>query len=61
MGARTKMNTVAVNGSLIVAAIIGGMCQSWTVFVVAAATLIGGCLYAGDIRIKSQRPTNRRG
>ena len=55
------MNTVAVNGSLIVAAIIGGMCQSWTVFVVAAATLIGGCLYAGDIRIKSQRPTNRRG
>lgn len=62
MGARKRLNIIAFYTSLILAAIIGGACQSWTVFYVVAGVLIVGSLYAGDIRVKgSQSFTNRRG
>ncbi len=50
MGARAKLNVSAVNGCLVLAAIIGLLFQSWTVFLVIAAILIAGDLYIGSIR-----------
>jgi hypothetical protein len=54
MGARTKLNVSAVNGCLVLAAIVGLLFQSWTVFFVVAAILVAGDLYIGSIR-----PTGR--
>ena len=40
MSARTKLNAVAIQGAIAVAAIIGWVCESWIVFLVAAVVLI---------------------
>ena len=50
MGARTKLNVATVNGCLVMAAIVGLLFQSWTVFFIVAAILIAGDLYIGSIR-----------
>jgi hypothetical protein len=50
MGARKKLNAVFLHGSLVVAAIGGLIAQSWAVFILALAVLLGASLYAGDIR-----------
>ena len=50
MGARQKLNSAAIMGSLIVAAFFGGLSDSWLVFFVAALILIGLSLHSGDIR-----------
>jgi hypothetical protein len=54
MGAREKLNASYACGSLVVAAIIGAICQSGTVFVIAAVILLGLNVAAGEIR-----PTRR--
>jgi len=55
MGARTKLNSVHVCGSLAIAGIIGALADSWIVFVIAATILISCSVSDGGIR-----PTRRR-
>ena len=54
MGARQKLNEAYVNGALIIAGIAGLVTESWTVFIIAAAVLIGASTYSGGIRTKSR-------
>jgi hypothetical protein len=55
MPARQKLNSAALKGAVVVAALIGGLAESWTAFVVAVAVLVVGALLSGDLR-----PTPRR-
>jgi hypothetical protein len=50
MRARHKLNQAYVNGSLITAAVIGGLAQSWVVFAVALVALLGLNVAARNIR-----------
>lgn len=56
LNARRRLNHGSVLGALAVAAIVGGLAQSWAVFALVAAVLIGGAVYVGDIRLKGRRP-----
>lgn len=55
MGARQKLNQAHVNGALVIAAAVGAVTQSWTVFILAALLVAGSSLYAGNIRIRGRR------
>ncbi len=55
MGARSKLNVAYAQGCLIVAAIVGLLAQSWTVFAVVLAVTLLGCVIAGDIRPRGRR------
>lgn len=55
MGARHKLNRAHFFGSLLLAGIVGGLTQSWLLFVLALLVSLAGNLYAGEIR-----PTRRR-
>ena len=50
MGAKTKLNTAYLNGSLIGGGFIGLCFESMTAFVIATIFLIGCCYYNKDIR-----------
>jgi hypothetical protein len=50
MGAKTKLNTAYINGSLIGGGLIGLSFESMTAFVIATIFLIGCCYYNKDIR-----------
>ena len=54
MGARQKLNAVAIQGCLIVSGIIGLVCQSWLIFLIISVVLIGSSLAAGEIRPNRQ-------
>ena len=54
MGARQRLNGIYILGSVIIAGVIGGVAESWTVFIVAACLLIAVMISGGDIR-----PTGR--
>jgi hypothetical protein len=54
MSARHKLNSAHAAGSLIVAALIGGMAQSGIVFVVALVALWSLDFVAGNIRTKGR-------
>ena len=51
MGARQKLNVAYLEGGLILAVAFGILAQSWAVFWVTLAVLIGGGLHAGTIRL----------
>lgn len=55
MNARRRLNHGSVLGALGMAAIVGGLAQSWAAFVLVATMLIGGAIYVGDIRLKGPR------
>lgn len=55
MGARQKLNQASVNGALAIAALIGALTHSWTVFVLAALLAAGTSLYGGGIRPHGRR------
>jgi hypothetical protein len=57
LSARHKLNVAAVNGALVIAAVIGLAATSWPVFLVVLAVLIVGSLHDGGIR---PAPRNRR-
>ena len=57
MGARQQLNSFYVTVAIIIAAIIGGVTESWTIFLIAVAVLISMMLHSGDIRPDSR---NRR-
>ena len=50
-GARQKLNQIYVNGSLLLAALAGWLTQSWPVFFLALAVLLGLGLYTQEIRL----------
>jgi hypothetical protein len=50
MGARQKLNSAAIMGSLILASGLGCLSRSWLVFIVAALILTGLSCYSGHIR-----------
>lgn len=60
MGARQKLNQANVNGALAVAALVGAVTQSWTVFVLAAVLAAGTSMYGGGIRIGGRDHSHRR-
>src|SRR4051812_3987106 len=51
MSARTKLNLAYTQGCLLLAAVLGLVAGSWTVFVAALAVSIVGSLHAGEIRL----------
>lgn len=57
MGAREKLNIAYLNGSLFLAAIVGGLAKSWPVFFITLVGLLGLNLYLHEIR--PQRPGKR--
>ena len=50
MGARQKLNSAAIMGSLILASALGCLSKSWLVFIVVALILMGASCYSGYIR-----------
>lgn len=60
MGARTKLNAAYFTGSLIVAGLVGGVTQSWPVFLVALAAMLASNLCMGEIRLKRPRRRQER-
>jgi hypothetical protein len=59
MGAREKLNSAYLNGSLLLATLVGGLAQSWPAFFVTLTVLLGLNLYLHEIR--PQRPGRRDG
>ena len=60
MSARHKLNQGYIQGALVVAGVIGVACGSWTVFLIAAAILVGLSVYSGEIRPTGGPRGNRR-
>jgi hypothetical protein len=60
MGARQKLNAVAIQGCLILSGIIGLVCQSWLIFLITSMVLIGASLAGGDIRPNRNGPAGPR-
>ena len=61
MSARHKLNQGYVQGSLIIAGVIGAACESWTVFWIAALILVGLSVHSGEVRLMERpRRDNRR-
>ena len=54
MSARQKLNQLHVNGSLVLAAIVGWLSESWALFAVAAAFLLALSLCSKEIRFARQ-------
>jgi hypothetical protein len=50
MGARQKLNQAYLNGTLVMATMIGFMAQSWNVFWLALALGIASSFFGGEIR-----------
>jgi hypothetical protein len=50
MFARTKLNVAAINGAILVAALVGWVFHSWPVFLLTAIAMIALGLHAGHIR-----------
>jgi hypothetical protein len=64
MSARKKLNQGYLQGSLVVAGVVGFFCQSWTVFWIATAILVASSIHSGEIRLtarKTQRSVRSRG
>ena len=49
--ARSKLNVAYFNGALFVSAVVGWLAQSWAVFWVALAVVLGCGLSSGEIRL----------
>jgi hypothetical protein len=55
MGARTKLNIAAINGSLVIGAVAGLALESWSAFWGVTILLVVGNLCAGAIRPTGSR------
>ena len=60
MGAREKLNQAYVNGAIVVAAVVGFVGQSWTMFWIAVAYATASNIYGGGIRLQPGRRGHRR-
>jgi hypothetical protein len=50
VSARTKLNIAAVNGVVVIAAIVGWLFGSWPIFLLTAGVLVAMAVHSGDIR-----------
>ena len=50
MSARQKLNAAYVLGSVVIAALVGALFQSWQMFAIAAILLVALCFVGGTIR-----------
>ena len=50
MNARSKLNLAFLYGSFVIAAVIGLLTGSWTVFILVLAILLAGNFLHGEIR-----------
>lgn len=50
MGAKQDLNEIYLTGSVVLAAIIGGLAQSWPVFFVALAIILAISVFTTKIR-----------
>lgn len=55
MGAKRKLNSAYFHGALGVAALVGAVTGSWSVFWLASAVLVVTSIYSGDIRLGGGR------
>ncbi len=55
MGARQKLNTFHILGTLGAAGLFGLVTGSWAVAAITGAVLVGLSLHKGDIRLRSRR------
>lgn len=55
MNARQKLNAAFLQGSLLVATIIGIYAESWLVFLVSLLLSVATAIYTGDIRLTPRR------
>ena len=65
MGARQRLNGVYLIGAFFIAAMMGGVTESWAMFFIVSCAVIGAMLVGGDIRPtpttrKRHRPRRRR-
>lgn len=60
MGARQKLNQAHLNGALAIAALIGAVTHSWTIFLLAALLAAGSSVYGGGIRHRVRDERFRR-
>ena len=60
MGARHRLNSIYFLTALCLAALLGGMTQSWIIFVVSGIALTASMIYGGDIRPQPLRKWRRR-
>lgn len=59
MGAREKLNVAYLNGSLVLAAVVGVLAQSWPAFFLTLIVLLSFNLYRNEIR--PHKPGRRDG
>ena len=52
MGARQKLNSAFINGSVIFGAIVGSVCESVLIGLLAGIAAVALGLNSGDIRLK---------
>ena len=60
MGARQKLNAIAIQGCLILSGIIGLACQSWLIFLITSLVLVCCSVVGGDIRPDRSDPAQPR-
>ena len=60
MGARQRLNSFYLLAVLIVAAMIGGSAQSWSLFLISAAVMTVLLIHGGDIRPKPDSSRKKR-
>ena len=60
MSARQKLNQGYIQGCLAIAALVGVVCQSWVIFGITAAVLIGLSTHSGEIRPNPERAGTHR-
>jgi len=58
MNARIKLNAAVLHGTLALAAMVGWLCGSWSIFLLTGLVLMMSAIYCGDIRT-TPRPTPR--
>jgi hypothetical protein len=53
--ARHKLNSAHFLGCLLIAGVVGGITDSWTVFLIAAIVLVALSINSGDIRLAGRK------
>jgi hypothetical protein len=61
MNARLKLNAAVLHGTLALAAMVGWLCGSWSIFLLTGLVLILSAIYCGDIRTTPRTPPRPRG
>ena len=61
VSARTKLNVAFINGAVLLAAVVGVIMASWSVFFIALVVFVMVSIFAGEIRPSRSNRRGRRG